>query len=54
MRPAWTPGSTLATVRTLPPAALVLLALLVVPIFSFEFTIGAWLLVKGVRIPEPT
>jgi hypothetical protein len=32
----------------------VLLALIVVPILSFELTIGTWLLVKGVRIPEHT
>lgn len=32
--------------------ALVLPALILVPIFSFEFTIGFWLLVKGARVPE--
>ncbi|HEY4954444.1 MAG TPA: DUF4386 domain-containing protein [Gemmatimonadaceae bacterium] len=46
--------ATFAAVRTLPVAALVLLALIVVPILSFELTIGTWLLVKGVRIPEHT
>jgi hypothetical protein len=29
-------------------------AVILVPIFSFEFTIGSWLLIKGVRIPERT
>jgi hypothetical protein len=43
-----------AAVRALPAAGLALLALILVPIFSFEFTIGLWLLVKGVRIPEHT
>lgn len=35
-----------AAVRTLPAAGLALLAVILVPIFSFEFTIGFWLLVK--------
>jgi hypothetical protein len=43
-----------AGVRSLPIPALVLFALILVPIFSFEFTIGSWLLVKGVHIPEHT
>ena len=43
---------TVAAVRALPIAALGLIAMVLVPIFSFEFTIGAWLLVKGVRVPE--
>lgn len=38
-----------ATVMALPTIALVLIGLVLVPIFSFEFTIGFWLLVKGVR-----
>lgn len=41
-----------AAVLALPLVALVPLALILVPIFSFEFTIGFWLLVKGVRVPE--
>lgn len=43
-----------AAVRALPLVALVPLALILVPIFSSELTIGSWLLVKGVRIPEHT
>ncbi len=39
-------------VLSLPAAALVPLALVIAPIMSFEFTIGLWLLVKGVRLPE--
>lgn len=49
------PGFVMASfeaVRALPAAGLALLALILVPIFSFEFTIGFWLLIKGVRIPE--
>jgi hypothetical protein len=45
--------ATFAAVRTLPAVALVPLALIFVPIFSFELTIGTWLLVKGVRVPAP-
>jgi len=41
-----------AAVRALPAFALVLLAIIFVPIFAFEVTLGLWLLVKGVRIPE--
>ena len=41
-----------AAVRALPTVALASLAVLVVPILSFEITLGLWLLVKGVRIPE--
>jgi uncharacterized protein DUF4386 len=43
-----------AAARTLPAAGLVLLALILLPIFSSEFTIGFWLLLKGVRVPEHT
>jgi hypothetical protein len=43
-----------AAVLALPLVAQVPIALILVPIFSFEFTIGFWLLVKGVRIPEHT
>lgn len=42
-------ASASATLLALPTAALVLLALVLVPVFSFEFTIGFWLLLKGVR-----
>ena len=49
--PEWVTG-TAAAARTLPPVALVLLAIVFVPIFAFEVTIGLWLLVKGVRVRE--
>ena len=42
-----------ASVLALPAVAKVLIALILVPIFSFELTLGFWLLVKGVRITEP-
>ena len=42
-----------ASVLALPAVGKVLIALILVPIFSFELTIGFWLLVKGVRIAEP-
>ena len=51
------PASVAATVTAflaLPAFALALLAMVVVPIMTFEFTLGVWLLVKGVRIPERT
>lgn len=51
--PAWVTETT-AAVRALPAVALVLLAMIVVPIFAFEVTLGLWLLVKGVRVPERT
>ncbi len=38
-----------AAVRTLPPVALVLLALVLAPILLLELALGLWLLVKGVR-----
>lgn len=38
-----------AYVYALPAAALVLFGMILVPIFSFEFTIGFWLLVKGAK-----
>jgi hypothetical protein len=41
-----------ANLLALPVSALVLLGLILVPIFSFEFTIGFWLLLKGVRVAE--
>jgi hypothetical protein len=41
-----------AAVRALPAVALASLALVFVPILSFEVTLGLWLLVKGVRVPE--
>jgi len=41
-----------ANLLALPTVALALLGLILVPIFSFEFTIGFWLLLKGVRIAE--
>lgn len=44
--------ATFAAVQALPVVAKVLFALIFVPIFSFEFTLGFWLLVKGVRVPE--
>lgn len=47
-------AATFAAVQGLPAVALALLAVIVVPIFSFEFTLGLWLLVKGVHIPEHT
>lgn len=40
-----------ANLLALPTVALVLLGLILVPIFSFEFTIGFWLLIKGVKVP---
>jgi hypothetical protein len=43
-----------AAVRALPPVALALLALIVVPVMAFEILLGLWLLVKGVRIREHT
>src|ERR1700730_3605480 len=51
--PGWI-EATFAAVQALPVVAKVLLALIFVPIFSFEFTLGFWLLVKGVRVPEQT
>ncbi len=51
--PAWG-AAMVAAVQALPMVAKVLLALIFVPIFSFEFTLGLWLLVKGVRVPEQT
>ena len=47
-------GATVAAVRALPPAALVLLAIVFAPLLAFELTLGLWLLVKGVRVPEYT
>jgi hypothetical protein len=40
-----------AAVRTLPPAAWVLLALVFLPLLLFELVFGFWLLMKGIRIP---
>ena len=51
--PGWI-EATFAAVQALPVVAKVLLALIFVPIFSFEFTLGFWLLVKGIRVPEQT
>ena len=42
-------ASAFEAVRALPTVALVLLALVFVPILLFEFVFGLWLLVKGVR-----
>jgi hypothetical protein len=39
-------------VRALPAIALAALAVILLPLLSFEVTLGLWLLVKGVRIPE--
>lgn len=39
-----------AAVRSLPPVALALLALVLAPLLLFELVFGLWLLVKGVRI----
>jgi hypothetical protein len=47
-------AATVAAVRALPTAAQGLLAIVFAPLLAFELTIGAWLLVKGVRIPEHT
>jgi hypothetical protein len=41
-----------AAVRGLPTVALVALAVIFLPLASFEVILGLWLLVKGVRIPE--
>jgi hypothetical protein len=41
-----------AAVRELPPLALAALAVIFLPVLSFEIILGFWLLVKGVRIPE--
>lgn len=49
--PDWV-AVTAADIRTLPPVALVSLAIVFAPIFAFEVTIGLWLLVKGVRVGE--
>jgi hypothetical protein len=49
--PAWEPAA-IAAVRALPAVPLALLAIIFVPILSFEVTLGVWLLVKGVRVPE--
>lgn len=43
-----------AAIGALPVVALVLLAVIFVPIFAFEVNLGLWLLVKGVRVPERT
>ena len=42
-----------AAVGALPVVALVLLGIMAAPLLSFEVALGLWLLVKGVRIPEP-
>lgn len=42
-------AASFAAVRALPPAALVLLALVLAPLLLFELAFGLWLLVKGVR-----
>ena len=52
LSPAFVSAATAAALG-LPVSVRVLLALIFVPIFSFEVTLGTWLLVKGVRIPEP-
>jgi hypothetical protein len=49
--PAWVTAAT-AAVRALPVVALVLLAMIFVPILAFEVTLGAWLLVRGVGAQE--
>ncbi len=41
-----------AAVRELPTVALAALAVIALPFLAFEVTLGLWLLVKGVRIPE--
>jgi hypothetical protein len=41
-----------AAVVGLPTVALASLAVIALPFLSFEVTLGLWLLVKGVRIPE--
>ena len=46
--------SLLATVQMLPMAVLVLMALIFLPIFTYELTLGVWLLVKGARFPDLT
>jgi hypothetical protein len=51
--PAFVAG-TFAAVRELPPVALAVLALVLAPLLLLELVLGLWLLVKGVRIPEPS
>jgi hypothetical protein len=53
LAPEWV-EATFAAVQALPVAVLVLLAVVVVPIFTFELTLGVWLLVKGARVPDET
>jgi hypothetical protein len=50
--PAFVSG-VFSAVRALPPAALVLIALVLAPIVLFELAFGLWLLVKGVRTGAP-
>jgi hypothetical protein len=44
----------IAVIRALPAVPLALLAMALVTIAMFEFAVGLWLLVKGVRILERT
>lgn len=46
-------ATTFAAVRGLPTAALALLAVIALPFLAFEVILGLWLLVRGIRIPEP-
>ena len=48
--PAWI-NATTANIQTLPPVALGLLGLVLLPLLAFEVILGLWLLIKGVRLP---
>lgn len=47
-------AASVAAVRALPAVALGSLAVITAPIIGFEIILGLWLLLKGVRIPEPS